>query len=233
VVEAHTGPWYYYFQLLKDDYGWWMAILLPVCIFLFLAKKEKQTMRAGIFAAIIFVYAFYSYVPTRMPLFCLMVSPLLYLVIADAVSTLPKHFQKLKDLRANKIFRAVQIISLVLFVYFIFDANRIEHFHTDRNKGNFYRPARIENKKQFENAAAALPSRDIVVFNCGGYANGVACMFYTGFTSYNNVPDEQQFQKLKSQGIKMAVFDDVVIPAYMSEDTTVIKLHFPLVRNGF
>lgn len=233
VVEDHHGPWYFHFELLKEDYGWWMAVLLPLCLILFFLRKEKQPVRLAIGAAIIFVYAFYTCVPTRMPLFCLFVSPLLYLVLADVISNAGNYFKKQEGLQSNKIFRAARMFFAAFFIFFIFDIGRIEHFHTDRNKGNFYRPARIENKKQFESAAATLSSKDIVIFNCGGYANGVACMFYTGHTSYDHVPDEQQLHYLKSQGIKMAVFDDIPLPGYISGDSSVIKLHFPLVRNGF
>jgi 4-amino-4-deoxy-L-arabinose transferase len=233
VVEEHTGPWYYHFNLLLEDYGWGMVVLLPVCMLLFFLRKEKRSMRIAIGVAVLFVYAFYTCVPTRMPLFCLLVSPLLYMIIADVIANAGNYFQKLQEFSRNKRSAAIRFVLLAVSAYFIFNINRIEHFHTDRNPGNFYRPARIENKKQFENAAAMLPSKDIVIFNCGGFANGVACMFYTAHTSYTDLPTEEQFRKLKAEGIKMAVFDDIAIPPYLANDSAVIKLHFPLVRNGF
>jgi 4-amino-4-deoxy-L-arabinose transferase len=222
---AHPGEWWYHLELLKSDYGWWMVVLLPVAIFLFLRDHKNHFLRLGIVAAVIFVYVFYSFVKTRMPLFCLIVSPLILLMIGELLSRI--------KVNHNNYLRIFYSVFIMVFVFVIFNLGRTENIHTDRNPGDVYRPARIENKIQFEKAAATLPAKDIVIFNCGGYANGVACMFYTGHTSYNDLPGEEQFRKLKAQGIKMAVFDDIEIPAYMSEDQTVIKLHFPLVRNGF
>jgi 4-amino-4-deoxy-L-arabinose transferase len=222
---SHPGEWWYHFELLKSDYGWWMVVSLPVAIFLFLRDHKNHFLRMGIVASVVFVYVFYSFVKTRMPLFCLIVSPLLLLMIGELLARI--------ELKHNKYVRMIYAAFIFCLVFVVLNLGKIEHIHTDRNPGDVYRPARIENKKQFENAAATLPVKDIVIFNCGGYANGVACMFYTGRTAYNDFPGEEQFRKLKSQGIKIAVFDDIAIPAYMAEDTSVIKLHFKLVRNGF
>jgi 4-amino-4-deoxy-L-arabinose transferase len=228
----HDGPWWYHFQLLKEDYGWWMVILLPVCLLLFLRQKNKQPIRTGIFAAIIFVYAFYSFVPTRMPLFCLPVSGLLYIVIADAFAGF-NYFQFRANLREHKFLRPLKFLLLAFVTVMVFDQGRLEHFHTDRNEGNVYRPARIENKRTFEIAVASLRSPDAVIFNCGGYANGVACMFYTGNTAYSFIPNEEQYRTLKNKGVQIAVFDDTTLPDYLVADSTVIKIHYKLIRNGF
>jgi len=223
---GHAGPWWYHFQLLRDDYGWWMVFLLPLAIFLFLKNRENRFLRMGIVASVFFVYVFYSFVQTRMPLFCLLVSPLILLMLGEMLANFLQRIH-------GKKFRIFFFIVLAFFVYTVFDSGRIESIHTIRGPGNGYRQARIENKKQFENATATLPSPDYVIFNCGGYVNGEACMFYTGFTAYNECPDEQLFQELKSQGIKMAVFDDISIPDYMMGDNSVIKLHFMLMRNNW
>lgn len=233
VVEEHGGPWYYHFNLLLEDYGWWLVILLPVGMFFFLSRNQKQSVRIAIVAAVFFVYAFYSYVPTRMPLFCLLVSPLLYIIIADTLAYAGNYLRKPGALKSNTLTGAIRFALLGVCAYSIFNINRIEHFHTDRNQGNFYRPARIQNRARFEAAAKQLPSADVVIFNCGGFANGVACMFYTGHTAYNDLPGEEQYKKLKAAGIKMAVFDDTVLPLYLANDSAVIKLHFQLIRNGF
>ncbi len=228
----HDGPWWYHFQLLQEDYGWWFVVMLPLCLFFFIKQKNKRAIRFGILAAIIFVYAFYSFVSTRMPLFCLLVSPLLYVVIAEPIGRF-KFFQWTSKIHINKFLRPLPFILLPLLAFLILNIGRIEHFHTDRNVGNVYRPARIENKRWFEAAAGSLRSPDIIIFNCGGYGNGVACMFYTGNTAYSFIPTPQQYQMLKSSGAQMAIFDDTPLPEYIAADSTIIKLHYTLVRNGF
>lgn len=161
-----------------------------------------------------------------MPLFCLIVSPLILLIIGEMLGML-------QQLRREKLFKIFFTLFMLFFVVVIFNLGRIENIHTDRNPGDVYRNARIVNKAQFEKAAAVLPSKDIVIFNCGGQANGVACMFYTGFTSYSGIPNEDQLLLLKSKGIKIAVFDDIPLPDHIAKDESIIKLHFTLIRNGF
>ena len=236
---GHPGPWWYHFAQLKEDYGWWMMILLPPALFIFAKRKswfrfhENYPLRLGIFSAIVFVYLFYTFVPTRMPLFTLMVAPLLLLVLADLFMHMQILVAALQHGQTRNFFRPLLLVVLPVLTWMIFDTGRLEYFHPARDKGNIYRPARIHNRAQFEKAAATLPSAGYVIFNCGGYANGVACMFYTGFTAYDGIPGEEQFQKLKAQGIKMAVFGDVEIPAYMRDDPEGVKLHFALMRPGF
>lgn len=225
-TQGHDGPWYFHFQQFFHDYGWWFVVLLPFAFFFFLRKKDQRAIRFGIVGAIVFVYVFYSFVKTRMPLFCVIVSPLIFLITAELFRII---HEKLKG-RAAK---PVLLITLPVLAFFFLDIGRLEHYHTNRDPNNPYRPARIHNRAQFEKAAALLPSKDYVLFNCGAYSNGVACMFYTGVTSYSYLPDADLYHQLKAKHVKMAAFDDIPLPDYMAADPDLFRIHLQLIRNGF
>jgi len=50
-------------------------------------------------------------------------------------------------------------------------------------------------------------------------------MFYSNATAYRHYPDPDQYRKLKSRGVKMAVFADEKIPDYLRLDPAVIKFY--------
>lgn len=221
----HPGPWYFHFSQLVSDYGWWFCLLLLVSVPVFLQDKNNRLLRTALLAGVIFVYAFYTFIPTRMPLFCIIVSPLLLLLAAEFIS-------RIMSFPASGMLRMTYPFLLFFFSWILLDTGRLEHFHTDRS-GDPAREARIHNRSVFEIAARELPSRDYVLFNCGRYANGVACMFYTGITSYSHIPTEEEYAQLKQKKVRIAVFDDIPLPAYLSEDPAVFKVHHQLIRNGF
>ncbi len=101
---------------------------------------------------------------------------------------------------------------------------------------NTYRKSRITNARIFSQLTQLKATAQIdVVFNCGGYVNGVYAMVNTPekIMAYNDLPDQEIFQELLKKGIVMAIYDDGKLPAYIQPQKQVILLKDELMRTGF
>ncbi len=224
---GHPGSWLYHFAELQEQNGTWFVVALVPAMILFIRDNVHSRVRAGMFIAIITVFAFYCFVPTKMPFFCFPVLPLLILMVAHMLQLIPA-FIRNHNIKAGNI--AGIAISIVL-IFTLLDFGRLEHYHSDRDPKEFYRKTRINNRKCFERAAKNLPP-NTVIFNCGAW-NAVPCMFYTSFTAYDGLPTSEQIEAAKKQGRPIALFPDADTAELIIIDAEVIYLNEPLIRNGF
>jgi 4-amino-4-deoxy-L-arabinose transferase-like glycosyltransferase len=230
-VEGHTGPWYFHFKFLYDEYDL-LLILAIVLGFIqsLIVQKDRQRL-IYFLIAVLAVYGFYSLVETRMELFCLPVAPLLLIFAA-----LPLVFLCAK-LKTHFHFFNVSIYLLLLFMlaYNSMRISRIEQLHTFREE-NTYRKSRINNASVFQKLAAQKTELNFdVVFNCGGYANGVHAMDVCKepIIAYDGVPNETIYTDLLAKGVVMAFYDDGKLPAYIQKQKQVVFLSDEVMRTGF
>jgi DNA/RNA endonuclease YhcR with UshA esterase domain len=71
-----------------------------------------------------------------------------------------------------------------------------------------------------------------VVFNCPQW-NGVVTMYYTDYTCYDILPNEELLRVAQTQQRKVIVLDDGNLPEYVATHPTVTIVRNNLVRNGF
>lgn len=219
-VENHDGNFYYHFWLLSYQYGGFFVlfILLPGLYYFFSGIRD-YSLRYSILFMMVFVYLFFTLAATKMPMFCTIVSPLIFLGIGAA---LEKGVKWIKERTKKKIFPCLLVLLLFYLAYFNLEINRIDGDHSV--KQSHWGIRRLDAMVD-KYVAARIAKDDDVVFNCGGY-NAIMFMFYSGKTAYGNYPDLEQYQKLKEKGIPMAVFVDSRYPDYLARDKTIKKL-FP------
>lgn len=227
-VQGHPGPWYYHFLQFYSQFGL-VFCLVTIGSFLLFVRRNTISLfiRVGYALSIITVFVFYSFVKARMPLFCLIIVPLLFVMIAHLTDTVLVNL----DLR-KRLFSKLAYVSICLLIAIsLIDIGRLEHYHTDRDPNEFYRKTRIHNKACFEAAAKHVPL-NAVFFNCGSW-NAVACMFYTDHTAYDELPSAEMIRAAHAQNKTIAVFDDGKLPAYILQDSSILIMKESLIRNGF
>jgi 4-amino-4-deoxy-L-arabinose transferase-like glycosyltransferase len=224
----HPGPWWYHFAVFEDQFGLPFIILFLISMLMLMSSKISRNFKVAFLFNIVFVFVFFSFIPVRMPFFCLIVSPLIIIIAAFGIEKFFQVGEKYFTRYSKQLF----IVVMIVISFIMLNYDRMEFIHKDRNKSDFYRHAKVHNRMAFNEADTLLGKKDYVVFNCPTW-NAVAFMFYTGKTAYDNVPSEDQYNELKNKKIPMAVFSDTRLPIYLTNDTSIKKLPMVLIRNGF
>ncbi len=71
-----------------------------------------------------------------------------------------------------------------------------------------------------------LPSEDYVIFNCKAEKN-IGIMFYTNYIAYDKALNYEDYLSLKNRKIKLAIIDNQKLPAFIQNDTAIIKIKAP------
>ncbi len=219
---AHSGSWWYHFDQVREQFGWVFIVAFVISLFIYLHGKSNGQIKAGILVALVAVYGFYCFVPTKMPFFCFPVTPLLLLIVAFGIERVIE--------QAQRKMLWLSVVGVVI-IFFTTNIGRLEHYHTDRDPKEFYRKTRINNRECFERAGLTLPA-NTVIFNCGEW-NAVPCMYYTGFTAYDGLPSADQLENCRIQNRPVAIFRDNPAEIPVVPGIDVIVLDEPLIRNGF
>jgi hypothetical protein len=172
---------------------------------------------------VISTYLFFSLAATKMEMFCLIVSPVIFLGLGAVLDYV---VQKLKEVIPAKVSPWVIAIVLAYLSYDNLMINKLDRRHCDKNI--FWNGLNIDAVIDRE-VGRILKSPDWLVFNSGGN-NAVMFMFYNEARAYGNYPTFAQYSMLKSQGVKMATFSDENIPSFLKQDPQVRKIYIkPLV----
>lgn len=224
---GHSGPWYFHFAEWFRQHPVWQTALLFFGIAFALFNTRRHSVVLPLLVTSVIVFLFYSFVVTKMPLFCAITYPLLYVFAAvglDAVIT---------QLASYRISIKTQITAVVIagFAFMNLDIGRIEFFHTNRTKGELYRNTRLHNAPLLQQLKDRFPSGTIV-FNCPQW-NAIACMYYTDYTCYDILPDAHLLKAAQEQHRKVIVLDNGQLPDYITSNPQITILANDLVRNGF
>lgn len=221
---THEGSWWYHFGELVEQNGWMFTIVFLISVVFFLRDPPKRALRTGIFATVMIVYTFYTFVSARMPLFCLSVLPLIIIVVGYGMD-------KLIDLVADRFRKTVFTIVALLFAFLFVNVGRIEHYHTVRDPKSIYRPTRINNRNEFLYTLRDVPS-NALVYNCGQW-NAVTCMFYVDCTAYDDPPTAEEIAEAQRNDRPLFVFNDGELPEHVLTNPDVTIIDADLIRNGF
>ena len=217
-LEHNGGNSHFYFDRLEMQYGGILATFLIVPgLFILFRSMKNRTHRVGLITCLAGTYLFFSFIPTKMDMFCLIVCPVIFLGLGALIDWLAG------QLRQRVAARAVFWILFFLLGFLAWDTlniNKIDVLHSDKFEHWKFRNLEAIIDRQ---AIAKLPSKDYVVFNCSGN-NAIMFMFYSGTTAYGNYPDPAQYRELKEKGVKIATFSDENIPVYLKEDPAVIRI---------
>jgi len=218
-LEGHNEPRYYHFYLLSEQYGGFLVtfLILPG-LYYFFKSMQNKVFNVGFLTFLILTYLFFTLSSTKMPMYCAIVSPVIFLGLG---AILDKGAGKLREFIPSRGYIWILCLLLSSFAYYILDINRMDVIHSDRYA--YWKNKRI-NAVIDKHVAGKLPTDDWVVFNCGEH-NAVMFMFYSGATAYDYYPDAGQYNMLKSKGIKMATFSDDNIPYFLKNDPNVRKIY--------
>jgi 4-amino-4-deoxy-L-arabinose transferase len=218
-MEDHGGPFTYYLYLISEQYGGILATLtiLPGLWLLFKATRKKVYV-TGMITFVLCVYLFFSFAATKMALFCVVVSPVIFLGLGGMIDF---STQRIKAMLPSWASTILIVAILGYLAWETMRINRIDELHS--NKNIFWRELRkdaIINRT----VARMLPSSDWLVFNTGGN-NAIMFMFYNQAGAYGCYPNYDQYRMLKSQGVKMATVADQYIPDYLRNDPQIRKIY--------
>lgn len=223
VIESHSGTASYYLDLIGPQYGWIAPfIIFPSLYFLYKTLQNKSEFKIVLIAWLLFVEIFYAIAQTKMPLFTIIVAPVIYLALGNFLFLAIEYSTP----RAGKYKSSVVVLLLLIIGYSNIGISEIEGHHTDVGLMVSQRQNYMHNASVFKDVRNRFPKRDYVLFNC---KDAIRAMFYTGMTAYSNVPDDSVCDELEKRGIKLAVFNDGKLPGYILEDTNIVKLNYSVM----
>jgi 4-amino-4-deoxy-L-arabinose transferase len=239
VVEGHGGPFLYHFQQGVDYlYGSGSGAifdkfaLAPFFLFLglfsILFKVEKRKYIIFMLGAVAFVYLFFSFAQTKMPAFTLIVMPFMLLGFGTIIDTVWELF---KEKYANKELRKlVLILLLTIPMYSLMNLDRIELYHTDRHPYKEHgRKAFMRNMAFIHEIKQLELDESNIIFNAQVcYRGEIPIMFFTGITTYMDLPEQKTIARLKTQNRKICVVNLGNLPEYILNDPEITILTPPI-----
>ena len=128
--------------------------------------------------------------------------------------------------RFKKIELVTRLIAVTVFCFLLVNLSRIQNYHTDwKPTDNFNRNAEMNEMKFIDKLSTNLSNDKWVVFNAALRLYGhIPVMFYTDYIAYDFIPTAEQIEKIKKQTYKIAIRDDDNLPAYIRDDSDIIKI---------
>ncbi len=223
-IEGHVGDSWYHFDKFDFLYGKLASFLIVPAFFILLSNSREKKLIYALLGMVAVVYLFFCFAATKMPSFPIVVALIIFIAFAcfvEHIINMINHFFKLTNLQP-----AIFTLIIIGIVLFRFDIEFLQEKHTIWNKKNRYTTMLIHNKAVFQ--SLDLP-KDAVLFNIKG-RHYIEAMFHTGLPAYNFIPTEEQYRDIKNKGRTIAVFtgNNVKIPSYLKNDTTVISLNMEI-----
>lgn len=201
VIEDRTGPFYYFFDKIRVNYG--ELIYLPLFWF-FWKVTRKQIDYKSIAICIWFLVPFFifSIAKTKMQAYLLFTAPALFMITAEYWYMLSVYKENCKF---KWFYNLILILLIALPVRYAIE--RIKPFEKLDRKPQWVVKLKKLNDKKIENG---------VLFN---YEKPIEAMFYTNLTVYSEIPDKKLINELIAKGFYVIINDNGKIP----EDVKNIK----------
>jgi len=227
-LEGHKGDYFYHFNKFESLFGTDFQYVFLVAVVVLIFSRIKTKYKISVLSPIVIVYLFYSLAATKMPAFPIIVAPIVYLVVAVAISFL---LQLLKTTKLNGA--AIKFIGLS-FMFFMF-------FHF-LNHGSLALKNKAANLKTYQNATNStmvyksltkiFKDKEVIVYNSRNY-DKLKIMFHTCYRARSGVPSKKNIGILRENNIDIAVFDNNKLPAYILNDTTIAKIRSLVWQKNF
>jgi 4-amino-4-deoxy-L-arabinose transferase-like glycosyltransferase len=218
-VEGHGGIPYHHFHLLAEQYGGILVtfLIVPGLYLLFTSMKNK-VLKVGMFTFLAATYLFFSLAATKMDMFCLIVSPIVFLGLGAVLDFVVTKFRGLMPATVSTW------LLVLLLGYMAYDNLMINKIDTRHSNNNPYWKGHYLDGVINRYIARELPSEEWLVFNTGGN-NAIMFMFYNNAGAYGIYPSYNEYYVLKSQGVKIATLADENLPLYLKQDPQVRKFY--------
>ncbi len=224
-LDGHTGNVWFHFFGFKEIYGHGdvFPYLMIVAFVLLLIRLKNQSHRIVFTFSVLAVYIFYTIANTKMTPYCLIVCSIFYIALGSLIDQLFNLINS-KLPKGNIAAKLIPFLALSALGYSDINYKRIykNHVNSPENKDTYTYQV-TKDTRVIKDLPNKLGATDYQLFNVKKYEH-LAIMFYTGISAYETLPDEQTVAKFKSQGIKMAFNNDGKLPAYILNDTTILKL---------
>jgi len=231
-LEGHTGDAFYHLNKVETLYGtdFQYVIIASLVILLFSGVKGKYKFALLTWVAI--VYGFYSIAATKMPAFTIIIAPVVYIIVALALSNLYLWLDKVKcKYRINSIFLKVFSIGLVFYLFFHFlNHDKLSLKNSDWDRKVFQRA--LTSTLEYKNLPNIFGSEDVMFYNSRNF-DKLKIMFHTDYRARAGVPSVKYINTLKENNIKIVVFDNNKLPDYILTDTSIAKIKSKVWQKDF
>ncbi|MBL4654661.1 MAG: glycosyltransferase family 39 protein [Bacteroidia bacterium] len=228
VVENHAGNMWYHFNQIGPIYGPIVPfILVFALIFLFYELKNYSIRVAFITYAVLPYFFFSVIVSTKMPNYCMVACPIIFLSLGKLIDKLNFIFERVKNVN---IYQLLLFTFLCVIGYTNFNIEKIQWIHTNQNKKSKNRVRQVAASSFFKELPLILPSDEYVIFNAGGIFRNIDVMFYTNNIAYRGLFKYEEYLDLKKRGFKIAVLDDGRLPEFILDDDELLKINYPKTK---
>lgn len=196
-MEGHAGTRWYHFEQLGEQLGYGLAWFSAAGLFSLLFIRNQRIVLISIVFACIGWFSFYTLAATKMPLFCFPVYPLLMLgcgFILQQLSTWLIQWRKGTSF--------ILFPTLLIGAWFVLDLSKTERLHTLRDGSETFRAMRMHDHEAALRIHQNLGEGRWLVF---GVPHPIPFMFYTGYTAYAEIPEQNKIDELTRKGWKIAV----------------------------
>lgn len=229
-LEGHSGDSYFYFEILKIQYGYLAPLFCLLGIVLLYKYMKQKTMYLALISSFVFIYLFFTFVQTKMLGFTTIFSFIVFLGFGAIVNTMHDEFF------ANSNFKKFLFIGIVLFFGFIsFNIEGMQEKFTSWKvveKDLFYLEREDNNKKTAEHINNIEKDKTYVLFNCD-FPGNISYMFETGLIAYSRPPSPEDVKVIKDNGYKIGIINTGLLPPEI-ENNLDFKIYsidkFTLVR---
>ncbi len=222
-MEGHSGDMLYHFNKIETLYGTDFQYVIIASIIIFLISKIKPGHKLGMLTPILVVYFFFSMAATKMPAFPIIISPLVYIIVAVSVTTIIKWLMaKNRVLSKNKILGPFIGTAIALYIFFHF----LNHDYLCLKNSDLNR--RISQKavtltEVYKDLPLIIGDKKTMVYNARNF-DKLKIMFYTDYMARSGFPSKQDIKSLKEKNIGIFVFDNDKLPDYIIKDSTIAKI---------
>ncbi|MBI4930563.1 MAG: glycosyltransferase family 39 protein [Bacteroidetes bacterium] len=252
-LDGHSGNIWYHFNLAIEQYGQIAAYALPIALFILLRNIKNFTLRVCYLTCVVAVYLFFTISKTKMPAFCLIVSPILFLALGNLLNRIidylyriklvlipekdmsvtsnsnqtinkPKEFEISKSLLPFTEFFLLLSIGIVSF-----NIEKLQANHTDwiKNDGRAWCNKHIIRATEFgKSIKGKYDEEKTLIVNCKETDN-IPIMFFSGYPAYNRIPNSEEYARLKKNGYKILYLDDFSFkPDYLTNDPAILYINY-------
>jgi 4-amino-4-deoxy-L-arabinose transferase len=216
VIEGHGGDMLFYWDNLYTLFGSGditsFIILLAVSVLFFMKIELKNKLFVSCF--ILLPYLFFTFAATKMPNFVNIVSPVLLVVVAAAVSSIGNIIKK----RASLSPYFSLAVTPLLFIFLLRPQTTIEN-HNFRAATNYFADAH-DFVKSLNGSSA-----DLYIYADFHHYENIVHMFYHPSTAILDIPNNQELDRLIKEGEKIVILYKSQQPdlQYLPEGIKVVR----------
>ena len=230
VLEGHGGSYWFHLQQLPELYGAFIAWSLAVALPLLWMEIRTRAYQAALFTWLLVTYLFFTLAATKINGYVYVACSVVYL--AGGV-LLHYALQSLSQLPHKIWQRVLAFLAVAAVAFTSMNLPQIYDYHTVESGYNFYwvqdyRKNKLHNTAVFRKLYGQFKGQQVVLFNVKPSTH-VEAMFYTALPAYDKIPSEEEYQQVKAQQVKIAIFDNGSLPDYLQNDKEVIKLQEQLL----